>query len=331
MKYLVTGCAGLVGSHLCEELLKRGHIVYGIDNLSIGTIENIPKGVIFYEADLNSGSFVDGIFSIIRPDIVHHCACWAYEGLSQFCPRLVTENTYNIMLNVLVSSIKYKVKRFIQYSSMAVYGNQTPPFVEFMERKPTDVYGVAKAAAEQSLEILSQVHGIQYTILRPHNIIGEHQLVDPYRNVAMIFMNRIMQGKPPIIYGDGEQKRAFSYIKDAIPAMIRAEKIKSGKIINIGPTEEFTVNYLAEVILREFDSKLKPIHVADRPREVKNAWCSNYEARRSLGYKTKTTFEEAIHKMAVWAKKQGPREFKYLENLELEGNLVPKTWKDKLI
>jgi UDP-glucose 4-epimerase len=147
----------------------------------------------------------------------------------------------------------------------------------------------------------------------------------------MIFMNRIMQGKPPLIYGDGEQKRAFSYIKDAIPAMIKAEDVLNGEIINIGPTEEFTINYLAQTILKEFDSNLKPVHMADRPQEVKNAWCTNDKARLLLGYETKTTFEEAIHKMSVWAKKQGPREFKYLDNLELEGVNVPLTWKEKII
>jgi UDP-glucose 4-epimerase len=216
---------------------------------------------------------------------------------------------------------------------MAVYGNQTPPFNEDLPTNPVDVYGIAKAACEQSLESLSDVHDFKYTIIRPHNLIGERQLVDPYRNVAMIMMNRIMQGKEPIIYGDGEQKRAFSYVGDAIPCLtkIGISVFPNQEVINIGPTEEYTINHLAEAILKEFKSDLKPIHMDDRPKEVKNAWCTNDKAKRLLGFETKTSFEEAIHKMVTWARTQGPKEFKYLDQLELMGDKVPLTWKNKII
>lgn len=328
MKILITGVAGLLGSHLAEQLLKDGHEVYGIDNLSIGLQSNVPDGVKWIQADLRDNNFdLNGI------DIVHHCAAWAHEGLSSFAPKLITENIYNIFLNTLVSSINSKVKWFVQYSSMAVYGGQLPPFDEDFPRKPVDVYGIAKAACEQSLESLSDVHDFNYTVIRPHNLIGERQLVDPYRNVAMIMMNRIMQGKPPIIYGDGEQKRAFSYVGDAIPCLtkIGIDVLPNKEIINIGPTEEYTINHLAETILKEFNSDLKPVHMDDRPKEVKNAWCTNDKARKVLGYETKTTFEEAIYKMVTWARTQGPREFKYLDHLELIGDKIPLTWQKRLI
>lgn len=328
MKILITGVAGLLGSHLAEQFLKEGHEVYGIDNLSIGLASNVPKGVTWIEADLRTDEL-----DLSEIDIVHHCAAWAHEGLSSFAPKLITENIYNIFLNTLVPSINSKVKWFVQYSSMAVYGSQTPPFNEDLPRKPVDVYGIAKASCEQALESLSDVHDFNYTIIRPHNLIGERQLVDPYRNVAMIMMNRIMQGKAPIIYGDGEQKRAFSYVGDAIPCLtkIGINVFPNKEIINIGPTEEYTINHLAEVVLKEFESDLKPIHMDDRPKEVKNAWCTNTKAKELLGFETKTSFEEAVRKMVTWAKTQGPREFKYLDNLELTGDKIPKTWKDKLI
>jgi UDP-glucose 4-epimerase len=330
MKILITGIAGLLGSHLAEQLLKDGHQVYGVDNLSIGLRSNVPEGVRFAEIDLRHPEVMDTLFRELKPEIVHHCAAWAHEGLSSFAPKLITENIYNIFLNTLVPSIRNNVKWFIQYSSMAVYGNQVTPFNEEMNRAPVDVYGIAKAAAEQALESLSDVHGFKYTIIRPHNLIGERQLVDPYRNVAMIMMNRIMQNKAPIIYGDGEQKRAFSYVGDAIPCLTKiGVSVFPQEIINIGPTEEYTINHLAEVILNEFKSDLKPIHIADRPKEVKNAWCTNDKAKRILGFETKTTFEEAIHKMVEWAKTQGPRDFKYLDELELEGTNLPETWRKK--
>lgn len=333
MKILITGVAGLMGSHLAEHFLKEGHEVYGIDNLSIGLISNVPKGAKFFKIDMRNKEELAAIIKEIEPDIVHHCAAWAHEGLSQFAPILITENIYNIFLNLLIPCIKYNVKHFIQYSSMAVYGKQTPPFSEDLERKPEDIYGIAKAACEYALEILSDVHEFNYTIIRPHNLIGERQLVDPYRNVAMIMMNRIMQGKAPIIYGDGEQKRSFSYVGDAIPclAKIGVDVFPNGEIINIGPTEEYSINYLAEIILKEFESDLKPIHMLDRPREVKFAWCTNDKAKRLLGFEVKTSFEDAIRKMIRWAKSQGPREFKYLDALELEGKNIPEAWKNKLI
>lgn len=328
MKVLITGVAGLLGSHLAEQFLKEGHEVYGIDNLSIGLASNVPEGVKWIQVDLK-----DNNFDLTGIDIVHHCAAWAHEGLSSFAPKLITENIYNIFLNTLVSSINSKVKWFVQYSSMAVYGGQIPPFDEDFPRKPVDVYGIAKAACEASLESLSDVHDFRYTIIRPHNLIGERQLVDPYRNVAMIMINRIMQGKAPIIYGDGEQKRAFSYVGDAIPCLtqIGITKFPDKEIINIGPTEEYSINQLAEAILKEFNSDLKPIHMENRPKEVKNAWCTNDKAKRLLGFETKTSFEEAIHKMVSWARTQGPREFKYLDQLELTGDKVPLTWKNKII
>lgn len=334
MKVLITGVAGLMGSHLAEKLISNGHDVYGVDNLSIGLLSNVPKGVKFYEVDLLDSEDIDFLIGYIKPDVVHSAAAWAHEGLSSFAPKLITDNIYNIFLNTLIPSIRHKVKWFVQYSSMAVYGAQKPPFNETFPRKPVDVYGIAKAAAEQAIESLSDVHDFKYTIIRPHNLIGERQLVDPYRNVAMIMMNRIMQGKPPIIYGDGEQKRAFSYVGDAIPCLtkIGINIFPDKEIINIGPTEEYTINYLAKIILKEFNSDLKPIYMADRPKEVKNAWCTNDKAKKILGFEVKTSFEEAIHRMVTWAKEQGPREFRYLDNLELEDSpLLPLTWKNKLL
>lgn len=332
-RILITGVAGLIGSHLAEQLVKDGHEVYGVDNLSIGSRSYVPEGVKFTRLDLKYPEDILSAVEEAKPQVIHHCAAWAHEGLSSFSPSLITQNIYNIFLNTLIASIRNYTGWFVQYSSMAVYGSQTPPFDETLERRPVDVYGIAKASAEAALESLSDVHDFRYTIIRPHNLIGERQLVDPYRNVAMIMMNRIMQGKPPIIYGDGEQKRAFSYVGDVVPALLRIGNgiFPDKEIINVGPTEEYSINQLAQAILEEFNSDLKPIHVDARPKEVKYAWCTNEKAKKILEYETKTTFRDAIHKMAEWAKAQGPKPFKYLDRLELEGKNLPVTWRDKII
>lgn len=141
-------------------------------------------------------------------------------------PKLITENNYNAFLNLIVPAINNGMERIVVASSMSVYGSQKPPFSEDMPTDPEDIYGVAKAAMEKATEILADVHGFDYTIIRPHNVYGPRQaLWDPYRNVVAIFINRLMKGLPPIIYGDGNQTRAFSYIDDAYCTNKKAKKL----------------------------------------------------------------------------------------------------------
>lgn len=325
-----------MGSHLVDHLMKEGHTVYGVDNLSIGKKSNVPAAAEqnFAQVDLRDKHQTLALVRAIKPDICFHLAAWAHEGLSQFMPQLITENNYNAFLNLVVPLINYKCKRIVVCSSMSVYGDQTPPFDETMKRKPVDVYAIAKTAMEEATEILADVHGLEYVIVRPHNVYGPRQILwDPYRNVVGIFCNRILNGKPPIIYGDGEQTRAFSYIDDVTLALARAgfEEKAKGQIINIGPTENFSVKYLAEQVLAAFDSDLKPEYIEDRPREVKHAYCSNDKAMEILGYETKVSFPEGIKQMVTWAKTVGPQKFEYLTDLELTGDKVPKTWSERLL
>jgi len=333
MRIGCSGVAGFMASHLAESLANDGHEVYGIDNLSIGIKENIPKNIKFAEIDMRNAEDMDSMVKEANCEIWFHAAAWAHEGLSQFMPRLITENNYNAFINLITPAIKYGLKKIVIFSSMSVYGGQIPPMNEEMPVKPEDVYAVAKAAMEKTTEILADVHNFDYTIVRPHNVYGPRQMLhDPYRNVIGIFCNRIMKGVSPIIYGSGEQTRAFSYIDDVIPYVKAAgfQENCSKQIINIGPLEEYSVNYLAIQVLKAFGREdLIPIHVLDRPREVKDAFCTNDKAIKLLGYKTSTTFEDGIQKMVEWAKTQGPQEFKYLDNLELEGKNIPETWRDK--
>lgn len=330
-KILITGAAGFMGSWLFDLLKSENHEVYGLDNYSIG--KYIHEDI--YKIDLLDKEKVDELINKIRPEIVYHLAAWAHEGLSGFAPIKINENNYSAFLNLIVPCIKYKVKRICVTSSMSIYGNQKPPFTEDMEPKPRDVYAVSKASIEKTLELLSETHGIEYVIVRPHNVMGPRQaLHDPYRNVAAIFINRMLNKQSFYIYGDGEQKRAFSYINDVTQYIAKAGFLNINKeIINIGPTEEFTINQLAEEVIKNFpeNSHLKPIYVKDRPLEVKDAWCSNDKAIKLLGYKTSITFQEGIKKMCEWAKTVGYQKPIYLENLELYGENVPITWKDKLI
>jgi UDP-glucose 4-epimerase len=332
MKAIVTGAAGFIGSHVFDELVGMDWKVWGVDNYSIGQYRH--HGI--YQYDLLTGAdFVAALVDEVKPDVIFHLAAWAHEGLSQFMPRKITENNYNAYLNILTPAIKAGVKRVVFCSSMSVYGDQKPPFDEIMKPDPRDIYAVAKTAGEQATELLAKVYGFEYAIIRPHNVYGERQaLHDPYRNVVGIFINRMMRDEPCYIYGDGNQHRAFSYIKDVSPYIVRAgiEKSITQETINIGPASEYTINQLYDEIAKHFpDRKHKePVYLPDRPLEVREAFCTNDRAVRLLGYKTQHTFSEGIKNMVDWAKTVGPQEFQYLDQLELENERTPITWKKKL-
>ena len=332
-RIMITGVAGFLGSHLADQFLNKGYEVYGIDNLVGGYVENIPNGVTWWNEDLSNFDSIKNKFSEI--DIVIHAACTAYEGLSVFSPSLVTKNTSQATSSVLSASIKSKVKKFIYMSSMARYGTQDiVPFVETMTPKPQDPYGIAKVASEQLVKNLSETHGMDYVILVPHNIIGPRQKYDdPYRNVASIMVNRMLQGKQPIIYGTGEQKRCFSFIEDVInPLMVACESDSiNGMTINIGPDEEFvTINHLAKTIAKIINFDLDPIYMPGRPQEVFHATCSSDLARKHLNYKTTTTLEYGLTKLIEWIKNKGTKDFNYHLPIEFVTESTPKTWTDNL-
>ncbi len=297
-KILITGVAGFLGSHLSEKLIEIGHIVVGIDNMVGGYKDNIPNNVEFHNVDCCDFSKIKQLMKNI--DIVYHCAATAHEGLSVFSPHEITKNNYLASVSIFSAAINEKVKRIIFCSSMARYGDQQTPFTEEMKPKPVDPYGVSKVASEQVLQILCDLNNIEWVVAVPHNIIGPKQIYnDPYRNVVSIFLNRMLQGKSPIVYGDGKQKRCFSYIDDCLSCMIPMldQKNLNKQIINIGPDEEFvTVNKVVEICSNITGSNLEPIHKEDRPREVKHATCSADKARKLLNYKTKVSLTDGIKK-----------------------------------
>ncbi len=342
MRILVTGAAGFMGSHLVDSLVDLGkHEVFGVDDLSGGYTRNVHPKSHFTKLDLRNRKRTEKYISEVKPELLFHLAADATEGRSQFTPISATERNYLAYLYTLIPSIRYGVKRVVVTSSMSVYGAQKPPFSEDMLQKPEDIYAIAKTSMEQATQILAKVHGFEYVIARPHNVYGPKQnLSDPYRNVIGIFINCILNNKNFYIYGDGEQKRAFTYIDDFNPYFLKTGFLDSvnGEIINIGPKEEYTINELARVVLETFFSDghipnhLKPKYLPIRPQEVKEAFCTNTKAIRLLGYKTSTSLEEGVKKMVEWAKTMGPQKFKYLKHgLELETNETPQIWSKKLV
>jgi len=314
-------------------MLAEGHEVSGCDNLIGGYIDNVPDKVDFHQVDC---CYLNTMRKLLKDvDIVYHTACTAYEGLSVFSPQLVCQNTFQITATMASAAISNNVKRFVNCSSMARYGKQDKtPFTEDMIPKPEDPYGISKLAAENLLNILSKVHGIEVVHAVPHNIIGTRQKYDdPYRNVASIMINLMLQGRQPIIYGDGEQKRCFSFVQDDIDCLkkLAFQKNVVGEIINIGPDEEFvTINQLANTIAELIDFKLKPIYMPGRPQEVKYATCSADKARKLLGYETRYTLKQGLSEMINYIKQKGTKKFKYHLDVEIINDKTPKTWTKRM-
>jgi UDP-glucose 4-epimerase len=248
MKIFITGVAGFLGSHLADSMLCDGHQVVGVDNLICGELDNVPEKVDFHRIDCNN-------FNCIREitqgcDIYYHCAATAYEGLSLFSPHFVTQNIVGASVSVFSAAAANRAKRVVFCSSMARYGALEPPFTEDQAPKPQDPYGIGKLAAEHLLRNLCDTHGLEYVIAVPHDIIGPRQKWDdPFRNVASIMVNLMLQGRQPIIYGTGKQQRCFSFIDDCLYCLkkmaLRPNVV--GEVINIGPDEEtITINELAK-------------------------------------------------------------------------------------
>ncbi|MGZ4035095.1 MAG: NAD-dependent epimerase/dehydratase family protein, partial [Bacteroidia bacterium] len=210
---LVTGGAGFIGAHVTNELIKQGHKVVVLDDLSGGFRENVNAKAIFIEGSITDHELLSKLFNEHKFDYVYHLAAYAAEGLSHFIKRFNYNNNLIGSVNLINESVKHKVKCFVFTSSIAVYGALKPPMLESMQPVPEDPYGIAKYAVEQDLKVTHEMFGLNYIIFRPHNVYGEYQnLGDRYRNVVGIFMNQLMQGKSLTVFGDGSQTRAFSYI-----------------------------------------------------------------------------------------------------------------------
>jgi len=329
MKILITGVAGLIGSRMADWLINNvpDCKVVGIDDLSGGYIENVPQKVKFYNLDLKNVELTS-VFEKEKPDYVYHFAAYAAEGLSPFIRSFNYQNNLVATACVVNECIRHNVKRLVFTSSMSVYGRgEGGIFHEEMLRNPIDPYGVAKAACEQDIEIAYEQHGLDYCIIRPHNMYGINQNIwDKYRNVLGIWMYYCLNNEPISIFGSGTQKRAFSYIDDSLEPFWKAaiELKASAQIINLGGIHEYTINEAAD-ILADVVGGANKIYLEGR-HEVHYAVSSYQKSIDILGFEHKTNLKEGLIQMWEWAKTQPNRERFIWKVYELD-NGIYSYWK----
>jgi UDP-glucose 4-epimerase len=328
-RVLVTGGAGFVGSHVAEALIRRGHEVTVLDDLSGGFGEHVPRQARFVRGDVADAALVNDVFAASRFDHVFHLAAYAAEGLSHFIRRFNYTNNVLGSVTLLNASVNHGVRTFIFTSSIAVYGaSPVLPVTEDVRPAPEDPYGIAKYAVELDLRSAHDLFGLDFVVFRPHNVYGPRQnIADPYRNVAGIFMNQLLQGRPMTIFGDGTQTRAFSYIDDVAPVIAEAIEIPGARnqVFNVGSDEPVSLNDLAGHVAAAMGTGRAVVHLAPR-HEVAHIHAAHGRLRRVFGDRPATPLADGLAVMAGWAREWGARAGTPFEGLEIERHL-PESWR----
>lgn len=308
---LITGVAGLLGSRLADWIIenKPEYEVVGVDDLSGGYAENVHKDVKFWQMNLTEHP-IENIFESHKIDYVFHFAAYAAEGLSPFIRCYNYDNNLKSTAKIVNECIKHDVKRLVFTSTLAVYGHGNGGiFDESQQQAPIDPYGVAKYGCEMDIQIAGEQHGLDWCIIRPHNVYGVKQNIwDKYRNVLGIWMYQHLNGEDMTIFGDGTQTRAFSFIDDSLePLWNSAVREKASKeIINLGGIEEISIKD-ASFLLREVIGEGNIVHLEPR-HEVKHSIPTYQKSIDLLGFEYKTDMKEGLTQMWEWAKEQPMRE-----------------------
>jgi len=299
MTIICVGGAGFIGSHLTDRLVKDGHEISVIDNLSTGKFKNLEKSIseiTFINGDIRDLDLLMEKFKGI--DVVFHTAALARVQPSIKDPIKWNENNITGTLNVLWAAAQNKVKRVIYSASSSAYGNQKKmPLIESMIPNPMSPYALQKLVGEMYCKLFSDIYGLETVCLRYFNVYGERQteLADgPYATVIGVFLGQKKKGMPLTIIGDGTQSRDFTYVDDIVEANIRAmktEMVGKGETINIGKGDDQSINKIADLIDPKGKRKYLPKRI-----EPKKTLASNEKCKELLGFKPETTIEEVIKK-----------------------------------
>ena len=328
---LVTGAAGFIGSHLVRALRDAGNVdVVALDDLSGGFRDNLPPEVAFVHGSVVDHALLQRLFDEHDFRYVYHLAAYAAEGLSHFIRRFNYTNNVVGSVNVINECVRHDVECVVFTSSIAVYGAITPPMREDQTPRPEDPYGIAKLAVEHDLAAASRMFGLPFVVFRPHNVYGEYQNIgDPYRNVVGIFMNQIMKHEPMPVFGDGSQRRAFTYVGDVAPVIAAGAWTVAARneIFNVGADEAVAVRELAVAVADAMGVPGHPIAQLPPRNEVQFAWADHGKVMRVFGQRSRTSLADGLGRMASWVRLVGPRATPPFGAIEVTRNL-PGAWKN---
>lgn len=327
-RVLVTGAAGFIGSHVAEHCLAMGMSVVATDDLSGGFRENVPDGSTWVQGDLRDPAFVARLWDDGPYEYVYHLAAYAAEGLSHFIRRYNYETNLLASINLLNEAVNRGVGCFVFTSSIAVYGSHQLPMSEEMEPRPEDPYGISKYAVELDLRAAHEMFGIDYVVMRPHNVYGERQnIADRYRNVIGIFMNQVLQGQPMTVFGDGLQTRAFSHVDDVAPLIALSPRVPAARnqVFNVGADTPYTVLDLAEEVAAALSRPCEVRHLEAR-KEVVHAFSDHSRVRSVFDPPAPLDLRTGIRRMAQWVRERGPMTPVRFDEIEVALNL-PDSWK----
>ena len=302
--YLVTGGAGFIGSHLSEELIRRGGRVRVADSLVTGRRSNLDHlpAVEFVQGDLADQDFARRVMEGI--DYVLHQA--ALPSVPRSVKDPITSNRANVdaTLNVLVAARDANVRRFVFAGSSSAYGNtQTLPKHEGMPTSPLSPYALQKVVGEQYLQMFTSLYELETVTIRYFNVFGPRQdPSSPYSGVISLFATALLENRAPTIYGNGEQTRDFTYVANVVDGVLRACEAPgaSGQIINVATGNRISLNQLFEAMRRMIGVDIKPQYAGDRAGDVRDSQADVTRAHEILGYQPLVSFEEGLRRTVDW-------------------------------
>lgn len=308
-KFLVTGAAGFIGSNLVRRLLSLNAEVVGVDDFSTGrrdNIEEIEDEFRFIETDISLSS--NPLPSFEDVDYIIHLAAIPSVPMSVSNPVLVHRANSTGSLRILEIARKIQPENIVMASSCAVYGDvEEPPHEESQEVHPKSLYGATKVSMEQYAHSYIRMHDLPIILLRFFNVFGPYQNPDgDYASVIPSFIQRVQNHEPPVIYGDGEQTRDFTYINDTLEGILSAvtQPEYSGNAYNISADHQTTVNELAEKIIRISGRDLEPEHADPRPEDIRHSYASLDRAREDLEYVPTISLDEGLRRTFDWYQKR---------------------------
>jgi nucleoside-diphosphate-sugar epimerase len=303
-QYLVTGGAGFIGSHLVEELLRRGERVRVVDSLITGKRQNLAH---LPEAEFIRGDLADldvARRAVRGVDYVLHQA--AIPSVPRSVEDPITSNRANVeaSLNVLVAARDAGVRRVVYAGSSSAYGNtETLPKVETMPTAPLSPYALQKLVAEQYCQMFTQLYGLETVTTRYFNVFGPRQdPSSPYSGVISLFIRALVEGRAPTIFGDGGQTRDFTYVANVVDGVLRAchAPDASGEVINVATGGRISLNQLFEVVKELTGATVAPVYAETRTGDVRDSQADIEKAWRILRYKPIVTFEQGLEKTVEW-------------------------------